>query len=107
MTLANQLALKLQAGGSGEGETDAFVQELRTIYQADIVGAFPDIVDGSQSLPRELSLADDGSLRIKPLRELNRLRHDPRVFQDFTVAPEKRTAGGSARKRILDLDGDA
>ncbi len=30
-----------------------------------------------ESLPRELSLADDGSLRIRPLRELASLRRDP------------------------------
>lgn len=30
-----------------------------------------------QSLPRELSLAADGSLRIRPIRELESLRHDP------------------------------
>jgi len=31
---------------------------------------------GIQSLPRELSLPEDGILRIKPLRELDSLRHD-------------------------------
>ena len=29
-----------------------------------------------QSLPRELSLAEDNSLRIRPLRELETLRYD-------------------------------
>ena len=31
---------------------------------------------GIQSLPRELSLPEDGVLRIKPLRELEQLRQD-------------------------------
>lgn len=60
-----------------------------------------------QSLPRELSLADDGSLRIKPARELKKLRHSPRVFENFTVAPKLQIAGGSVTKHIFDMDGDA
>jgi len=32
---------------------------------------------GIQSLPRELSLPDDGVLRLQPLRELEKLRHAP------------------------------
>jgi len=38
-----------------------------------------------QSLPRELSLPADGVLRIKPLRELARLRYDEKVEDDITV----------------------
>jgi beta-fructofuranosidase len=38
-----------------------------------------------QSLPRELSLPDDGVLRIKPLRELAVLRGDRMVENDITV----------------------
>ena len=40
---------------------------------------------GVQSLPRELSLPDDGVLRIKPLRELNKLRHDEKSTRDLVV----------------------
>jgi len=40
---------------------------------------------GLQSLPRELALGDDGLLRIRPLRELSTLRHDPRSLSDFIV----------------------
>ena len=40
---------------------------------------------GIQSLPRELSLPEDGVLRIKPLRELKQLRSDPRREQNITV----------------------
>ena len=38
-----------------------------------------------QSLPRELSLHDDGSLRIEPLRELESLRYDPVTRHDVVV----------------------
>jgi sucrose-6-phosphate hydrolase SacC (GH32 family) len=40
---------------------------------------------GIQSLPRELSLPDDGVLRIKPLRELETLRCDERRKTDIQV----------------------
>ena len=38
-----------------------------------------------QSLPRELSLPDDGILRIKPLRELESLRYDPVTLDNITI----------------------
>ena len=40
---------------------------------------------GIQCLPRELSLPSDGELRIRPLRELKKLRHDERVENDISV----------------------
>ena len=40
---------------------------------------------GIQSLPRELSLPKDGVLRIKPLRELEALRHDKKEESDISV----------------------
>ena len=40
---------------------------------------------GIQSLPRELSLPSDGILRIKPLRELQSLRKNPREFRNINV----------------------
>jgi sucrose-6-phosphate hydrolase SacC (GH32 family) len=43
-------------------------------------------IQGSiQSLPRELSLPADGMLRIKPLRELEKLRYDARTERNITV----------------------
>lgn len=39
------------------------------------------------SLPRELSLPDDGVLRIKPLQELAQLREKPKSAQAITVSP--------------------
>ena len=43
------------------------------------------IQSGIQSLPRELSLAEDGTLLIKPLRELEKLRSDEKTVADLTV----------------------
>jgi beta-fructofuranosidase len=61
-----------------------------------------------QSLPRELSLAADGTLRISPLRELETLRHDPVTFNNIQVSPPaSNTQGGVATRRIADLDGDS
>lgn len=39
-----------------------------------------------QSLPRELSLASDHSLRIRPLRELESLRYEPRKLENVSLA---------------------
>ncbi|MCE9555298.1 MAG: GH32 C-terminal domain-containing protein [Planctomycetes bacterium] len=41
---------------------------------------------GVQSLPRELELPADGVLRIKPLRELSKLRYDEKAWQDVKIA---------------------
>ena len=60
-----------------------------------------------QSLPRELSLAADNSLRICPLRELETLRYNHTVLKDFTVTPPERSHSGAATAHIADLDGDA
>jgi len=40
---------------------------------------------GIQSLPRELSLSEEGTLLIKPLRELNKLRTNEKSVQSLTV----------------------
>jgi len=40
---------------------------------------------GVQSLPRELELPEDGVLRIRPLRELEALRHDKKQEDGITV----------------------
>ncbi len=46
---------------------------------------------GIQSLPRELSLPDDGVLRIQPLRELETLRYDAKSEASLTVKSDTRT----------------
>ncbi len=60
-----------------------------------------------QSLPRELSLADDGSLRIRPLRELESLRYEPVTLKDITVTPHESSHSGTAVEPIAALNGDA
>jgi sucrose-6-phosphate hydrolase SacC (GH32 family) len=40
---------------------------------------------GIQSLPRELSLSEEGTLLIKPLRELKKLRSEEKTVADLTV----------------------
>ncbi len=63
-----------------------------------------------QSLPRELSLAPDGSLRIKPLRELETLRQAPETVSDVvvkTLTSEVLPAAAPAGVKIATLPGDA
>jgi beta-fructofuranosidase len=63
-----------------------------------------------QSLPRELSLGEDGTLRIHPLRELEAQRFDPVVHEDIEVVLPERKGGTDWRnptKRIAELEGDA
>jgi len=59
-----------------------------------------------QSLPRELSLPEDGILRIKPLRELEKLRADPQAIGTVNVpeSPEPWT-GQTVAKRVATLPG--
>ena len=55
---------------------------------------------GIQSLPRELSLADDGTLRLKPLRELEQLRYNEKQVTEIEVK------SGSVHT-LKDISGDA
>jgi len=54
----------------------------RVMWAWIIKGASP---KGVQSLPRELELPDDGILRIRPLRELAKLRYDRKVKKGITL----------------------
>jgi sucrose-6-phosphate hydrolase SacC (GH32 family) len=54
---------------------------------------------GIQSLPRELSLPEDGVLRIKPLRELESLRTDEKREQNITVKSD-------SAYRLASISGD-
>ena len=60
-----------------------------------------------QSLPRELSLAEDNSLRIRPLRELETLRYDRTILRNLAVTPPERSHSSTATARIANLEGDA
>ncbi len=62
-----------------------------------------------QSLPRELSLPDDGVLRIKPLRELETLRYDPVETGERKFGSGVKTGwdGVPAFEHLADLPGEA
>ena len=62
-----------------------------------------------QSLPRELRLAEDHSLRIKPLRELESLRYDPTVLDDVVINTPKADllATVTPGKQVASFDGDS
>ena len=60
-----------------------------------------------QSLPWELSLGNDGRLRIVPLRELQSLRDAPVSYANTTVSPPSRANGGESRQRVAELPGEA
>ena len=60
---------------------------------------------GIQCLPRELSLPADGVLRIRPLRELEKLRHDEQVLKNVAVpagaaTPLKGIAGDTIELKV-------
>ena len=60
---------------------------------------------GVQSLPRELELPEDGVLRIRPLRELEALRHDKKQEDGITVKSDsaRRTEGISGNTLELEV----
>jgi len=65
-----------------------------------------------QSLPRELSLPDDGVLRIKPLRELQKLRYDRKDLGKITIKADtshvlKRIAGDTIELSVTIKPTDA
>ncbi len=44
---------------------------------------------GEMALPRELTLADDKRLRMKPVKELERLRYNEQSLQNIAIAADK------------------
>jgi sucrose-6-phosphate hydrolase SacC (GH32 family) len=61
-----------------------------------------------QSLPRELSIGEDGNLRIKPLRELENLRFDGIFLSNVQAgSPLHRRKNSMDGPCIAELDGDA
>lgn len=80
----------------------------RRVMWAWLRSLHDDIAERSiQSLPRELWLGADGSLRMRPLRELATLRHDETVLCDIQVAPSDTDAALLAAPPLVALDGDA
>jgi len=61
-----------------------------------------------QSLPRELTLAADGSLRIHPLREIETLYDgEPRILHNITATPPEQPHSSETSEPITELAGDA
>jgi len=60
---------------------------------------------GVQALPRELELSEDGVLRMRPLRELETLRHDKKQEEGITVKSDSvhRLEGLSGEALELEL----
>ena len=87
----------------------------RRVMWAWLATIHPDVnLKTVQSLPRELSLHEDGALRIEPLQELTSLRYDRVAYKDivYTVNPsaetdilDDKTVRGT--KKIADLPGDS
>jgi sucrose-6-phosphate hydrolase SacC (GH32 family) len=59
---------------------------------------------GVQCLPRELELPPDGRLRIKPLRELQVLRHAPQKWSDVQLAADTEYALERVEGDALELE---
>jgi len=60
-----------------------------------------------QSLPRELNIGDDNTLRIRPLRELASLRYGHRALNNITVTPPEKQHSNFVMEHVADLEGDA
>jgi beta-fructofuranosidase len=60
-----------------------------------------------QSLPRELSLAEDGSLRIHPLRELESLRFDAVTLDDLEIGTPAEGGDEGVTERVAEIDSDS
>ncbi len=72
----------------------------RRVMWAWCLGGGNALWDGIQSLPRELSLPEDGVLRIKPLKELEQLRYNPVQETNLAVAADQ-------PHRLTSIAGDA
>ena len=80
----------------------------RRVMWAWLRSLHADIAERSiQSLPRELWLGPDGQLRMRPLRELETLRHDHARLAPVDVAASYNDEQMLASAPIAALDGDA
>ena len=83
-------------------------EDGRRVMWAWLITDEPNIPNKSiMSLPRELSLNEDGTLGISPLRELESQRYDERSYKNVEVKMEPRVNGGDSSFKITDLGGDA
>jgi sucrose-6-phosphate hydrolase SacC (GH32 family) len=99
-------------GGDFFAPESLLTPDGRRVMWAWCLGGGNALWDGIQSLPRELSLPEDGVLRIKPLRELEQLRYNPVTEPGLTVAsgqalPLKNIAGDSLEIQLTIRPGGA
>lgn len=99
-------------GISWKGGLANEVASARNLIQQHNLCNMPGVQSGIQSLPRELSLPEDGVLRIKPLRELETLRAAETVEPDITVKGDsthlfKRIAGDTIELNLTIEPGSA
>jgi sucrose-6-phosphate hydrolase SacC (GH32 family) len=83
--------------GRGRRIMWAWVTDPRTITTQRATGS------GVQSLPRVLTLADDGGLNIAPAEELQSLRRDPRGLADRAIPADGETTLEGIRGDCLEL----
>ncbi len=76
-------ATMMSWSGDSFAPESMLTKDGRRVMWAWIVnGALP---KGGQTLPRELELPEDGILRIKPLRELEKLRYDRKINKGIAI----------------------
>lgn len=59
---------------------------------------------GEMSLPRELSLGDDNRLRMRPIRELERLRYNEQTWKDVSIPANKEVVLGKIAGNTIELE---
>jgi beta-fructofuranosidase len=59
---------------------------------------------GTYSLPRSLWLGKDGTLRIRPVEELNSLRINGKSFKDLKVNPESKVNLNGFNSGLMELE---
>ncbi len=75
----------------------------RRVMWAWLLG-LPIAPTGVQALPRELELPEDGVLRIRPLRELEQLRHDEQSWAGLKVKGDTELALDSVQGDAVELE---
>lgn len=59
---------------------------------------------GEMSLPRELSLGDDNRLRMRPIRELERLRYNEQTLKDMSIPANKEVVLDKIAGNTIELE---
>lgn len=59
---------------------------------------------GEMSLPRELTLGEDNRLRIRPVRELERLRYNAQTLKDIPIPADKEVTLDKIKGNTVELE---